>query len=42
MPRSYVPTLLAVQLPELMLALGLCGFAGAVIAVCRAGSDGNA
>jgi hypothetical protein len=35
MPRSYVPTLLAVQLPELMLALGLCGFAGAVIAVCR-------
>ena len=42
MPRSYVPTLLAVQLPELMLALGLCGFAGAVVAVGRAGRDGNA
>ncbi len=38
MPRSYVPTLLAVQLPELMLALGLFGFAGAVVAVCRPGS----
>ncbi len=25
MPRSYVPTLFALQLPELMLALGLCG-----------------
>ena len=35
MPRSYVPTLLAVQLPELMLALGLCGFAGAAVEVCR-------
>ena len=39
MPRSYVPTLLAVQLPELMLALGLCGFAGTVIAVGRPGVD---
>ena len=39
MPRSYVPTLLAVQLPELMLALGLCGFAGTVIAVGRSGID---
>jgi hypothetical protein len=39
MPRSYVPTLLAVQLPELMLALGLCGFAGTVIAVGRHGID---
>lgn len=38
MPRSYVPTLLAVQLPELMLALGICGFAGATIAICRRAS----
>ena len=30
MPRSYVPTLFAVQLPELMLALGLGGMAGAI------------
>jgi hypothetical protein len=30
MPRSYVPTLFAVQVPELMLALGLCGTVGAV------------
>ena len=35
MPRSYAPTLLAVQLPELMLALGLCGMAGAVFYVAR-------
>jgi hypothetical protein len=33
MPRSYVPTLLAVQLPELMLALGLCGTAGTIFAI---------
>ena len=33
MPRSYVPTLLAVQLPELMLALGLCGTVGAIFAI---------
>ena len=25
MPRSYVPTLIALKLPELMLALGICG-----------------
>jgi hypothetical protein len=35
MPRSYVPTLLALQLPELLLALALAGAAGVVIAVCR-------
>lgn len=35
MPRGYVPTLIAVQLPELMLALGLCGMAGAIIAAGR-------
>ena len=33
MPRSYVPTLFLLQLPELMLALGLCGAAVAVITV---------
>jgi Dolichyl-phosphate-mannose-protein mannosyltransferase len=35
MPRSYVPTLLALQLPEIFLALALAGIAGATIAVCR-------
>jgi hypothetical protein len=29
MPRRYVPTLLTLTLPELMLALGLCGTIGA-------------
>jgi hypothetical protein len=33
MPRSYVPTLAALQLPEILLALGLYGLAGAAIAV---------
>lgn len=32
MPRSYVPTLVALTLPELMLALGICGVLGALIA----------
>jgi hypothetical protein len=35
MPRSYVPTLLALTLPELMLALGFCGLCGAVLAAAR-------
>jgi hypothetical protein len=35
MPRSYVPTLIAVQLPEAMLALGLCGLVGTIVGVCR-------
>ena len=35
MPRSYVPTLFAVQVPELLLALGLCGTAGAIFALVR-------
>jgi hypothetical protein len=35
MPRSYVPTLLAVKLPELMLVLGLTGAVGALYAVGR-------
>ncbi len=42
MPRSYVPTLLALQLPELMLALGLCGIAGALVAVARVDDRGTA
>lgn len=35
MPRSYVLTLFAVQVPELLLALGLCGIASAIFAVAR-------
>ena len=31
MPRSYVPTLFALQMPELMLVLGLCGTVGAIV-----------
>jgi Dolichyl-phosphate-mannose-protein mannosyltransferase len=33
MSRSYVPTLVALQLPEILLALGLSGIAGAIAAV---------
>jgi hypothetical protein len=39
MPRSYVPTLLAVNLPELMLALGICGIVGAIVAISRRDFD---
>jgi 4-amino-4-deoxy-L-arabinose transferase-like glycosyltransferase len=35
MPRSYVPTLFALQLPEIFLGLGLAGVAGSAIAACR-------
>jgi hypothetical protein len=35
MPRSYVPTLLALKLPEIMLALGIGGTAGALVAALR-------
>jgi hypothetical protein len=35
MPRSYVPTLFALQLPEIFLALALAGAAGTLIAACR-------
>jgi 4-amino-4-deoxy-L-arabinose transferase-like glycosyltransferase len=35
MPRSYVPTLFALKLPELMLILGLGGIAGALVALGR-------
>jgi MFS family permease len=31
MPRSYVPTLFALQVPELMLILGICGLIGVLI-----------
>ncbi len=37
MPRSYVPTLFVLKLPELMLVLGLCGTLGALIASARGG-----
>jgi hypothetical protein len=33
MPRSYVPTLIALQLPEILLALGLSGIAGVIVAI---------
>jgi hypothetical protein len=36
MPRSYVPTLFALKLPELFLVLGFSGAAGAVVAATRA------
>ena len=35
MPRSYVPTLFAVQVPELLLTLGLCGTGGAIFSIVR-------
>jgi MFS family permease len=40
MPRSYVPTLFAVQVPELMLALGLGGLAIAILAIAGKGARG--
>jgi hypothetical protein len=42
MPRSYAPTLFALQLPELMLILGLCGAGGAIFAIARAGDRSTA
>jgi hypothetical protein len=35
MPRSYVPTLLALKLPAILLCLGLIGAAGALVAAFR-------
>jgi hypothetical protein len=35
MPRSYAPTLFALQLPEILLGLSLAGTAGTLIAACR-------
>jgi len=40
MPRSYVPTLFALKLPEILLALGLCGIAGAIAAVAARNRGG--
>ena len=42
MPRSYVPTLFAVQVPELMLLLGLCGLAGVLIFIVRSKDNNSA
>ncbi len=39
MPRSYVPTLFAVQVPELLLVLGLCGTAGAIFGIAKRRPD---
>jgi hypothetical protein len=35
MPRSYVPTLFALQLPEIFLGLALAGSVGTLIGACR-------
>jgi hypothetical protein len=35
MPRNYVPTLVALKLPEILLALGLTGAAGALVMSAR-------
>ena len=40
MPRSYVPTLMGLTLPELMLALGIGGTIGATIAALRGDQPG--
>ncbi len=34
MPRTYVPTLLLLQMPEIFLALGSAGIVGALMVVC--------
>ncbi|HUC51553.1 MAG TPA: glycosyltransferase family 39 protein [Xanthobacteraceae bacterium] len=39
MPRSYVPTLFALQVPELMLLLGICGLVGVLIFIARNNDD---
>ncbi len=38
MPASYLPHLFALKLPEIMLALGLAGAAGSIVATFRRGS----
>jgi len=42
MPRSYVPTLVALKLPEILLALGCCGIGGAIVAFVSRSRGGNA
>jgi hypothetical protein len=39
MPRSYVPTLFALQLPEVFLLLALAGIAGTLLAACQHGLE---
>ncbi|HEX2653781.1 MAG TPA: glycosyltransferase family 39 protein [Xanthobacteraceae bacterium] len=41
MPRTYVPTLFALQMPELLLMLGLAGTAGAVVVAFRRDLSAN-
>jgi 4-amino-4-deoxy-L-arabinose transferase-like glycosyltransferase len=41
MPRSYVPTLFALQMPEIFLALAFAGTAGALIAAGRRSLPAN-
>jgi 4-amino-4-deoxy-L-arabinose transferase-like glycosyltransferase len=41
MPRSYMPTLFALKLPELLLALGVCGAVGALVAARRGEERGG-
>ena len=41
MPRSYLPTLLALKLPELFVALALGGVIGALAGAFRRGNDPN-
>jgi hypothetical protein len=41
MPRGYVPTLVALKLPEILLALGGCGIGGAIVAVASRKQGGN-
>jgi hypothetical protein len=42
MPRSYLPTLAALTLPELLLALGICGMLGAILIAARGKTGGDA
>jgi Dolichyl-phosphate-mannose-protein mannosyltransferase len=42
MPRSYVPTLFALKLPEILLALGLAGIASAVVGIVSRDRGGTA
>jgi Dolichyl-phosphate-mannose-protein mannosyltransferase len=42
MPRSYVPTLFALKVPELMLTLGLCGTIGTLVAAVGSPDRGAA
>jgi 4-amino-4-deoxy-L-arabinose transferase-like glycosyltransferase len=41
MPRSYLPTLLALKLPDLFVALAVIGIAGALVRACRGGNTPN-